>query len=338
MKGYFTRLVRQTGINFGTGPSAVGTTGRETPRPVHLEEIRPVEAQKHEPPEKQPGILGEDARDPGGWEENSEYINKEGVEREIPEKLGKDQGKDQGKQSDRIRERKSPNREESGWGKPGQAAARETGFEIIRSHGQPIALRQGRVNAGDGPVPLEPKRTIEGNGENGETTAAGQMFDKDPVAEPPLEKKRPVAGKQAWSSTFKEVREWVAGGETPGKKALLQGREVNGNTRDQNPRADQGPVPSREIPEASGQSPGDFRQGSRESGQSTGEFGQSTGSPRQMPESGVTDYHLSIGTISLIVEGPKEESTAQKPEGKAAKGRPGSEGNGSRLSRHYIRI
>jgi hypothetical protein len=62
----------------------------EIPRSIHLEEMRPVDTQTHEPPIKHSRITGEDAQGPGGREENSGYLNTEGVERAITEKGGKD--------------------------------------------------------------------------------------------------------------------------------------------------------------------------------------------------------------------------------------------------------
>ncbi len=325
MKGYFTRLIGQTGINVGTGPSAAGSTVGEIARPIHLEEIRPVDTQTHEIPIKQSGIIGEDLQAPGGWEENSEYINTEGVERKSPEKRGKDHRN----QRDRSRERDSHHREEPERETPGQDLPREIGLETTPSTQQTIA-------------PLERSRSL-----HGETTAANQTVDKGSVAEPPSETGEPIEGAQAWSSTLKEVRAWVAGTGGPETEARLNAREERprGFGGEKQGQVSQGPAASRQDPMESRQSTIEFQQTPGALPQSTTDVQQNPRVFRENPtekrhtaEPRVKDYQLSIGTISLIVEGPREEPRREKPKGEGAKAKPGREVRGSRLGRHYIRI
>lgn len=52
----------------------------------------------------------------------------------------------------------------------------------------------------------------------------------------------------------------------------------------------------------------------------------------------VHDFHLSIGTISLTVEGPQMEIQSYKPAQTERGAKPVRENSSSRLIRHYIRI
>jgi hypothetical protein len=315
MKGYFTRLIRQTGITFGTGadclvsgqmPRTTGSKTREDPAPIHVEERRLVGPQTGQASQKLPEGTGEDSQGsiPDIREGNIEHFKGEGFESEIPKKLQRD----------------ASHRKEAGQQKPKQEKPRGIGLETARPYQQTITPLKSSLNDRDNLTSSERSRSQNKIGskelsERHEATA-NQALDEDPVSKPAAKSGDAIGEKRAWSSTLKGVREWVAGMPVPGSKELVKSKEGKRENMDER-------APSF-LGEKQGQGPLSPFPGPRESQQ------------RAEPE--VRDYHLSIGTISLTVEGPQENTRRKKPPKIDIGGTPGREVDGSRLSRHYIRI
>ena|GEM_PF-1273973 len=317
MKGYFTSLIRQTGITFGTGadypvsgqaPRTTGSKTHEGPAPIHVEERKLVEPQTDQAPQKLPDGTGENSQGsiPDIREGNSEHFKGESFESDILKKL----------QSD------TSHREEPGRQKPGQEKSPGIGLETTKPYQQTIELLKSSLNNRDNLTSSEKSRSQNKIGsersfeKNKGAATANQALDEDPVSKPAAKSGDAIGRKQAWSSTLKEVREWVAGTPVPGSKELLKSKEGKGKNMDERPPAFLG--------EKQGQGPAPPFPGPGESQQ------------RAEPE--VRDYHLSIGTISLTVEGPQEDTRRKKPPETERGSAPGREADGSRLSRHYIRI
>jgi len=317
MKGYFTRLIRQTGIIFGTGADYAvsgqiqrtsGSKTREDPSPIHVEERKLVGPQPGQAPHKLPEETGEDSQGsmPDIREGNIEHLNGESLEGEIPEKLQRD----------------TSHGEEPGRQKPGQEKPPGIRLETTKPYQQTIEPLKSSLNNRDNLASSEKSGSQNKIGseksfeKNKGAATANQALDEDPVSKPAAKSGDAIGKKQAWSSTLKEVREWVAGTPVPGSKELLKSKEGKGENMDERPPAFLG--------EKQGQDPVPSFPGPREL--------------QQRAEPGVRDYHLSIGTISLTVEGPQEDTRRKKPPKIERGGTPGREADGSRLSRHYIRI
>jgi hypothetical protein len=309
MKGYFTRLIRQTGITFGTSADCLvsgqirrtsESKTREDPAPIHVEERKLVGPQTGQAPHKLPEETGEDSQGsmPDIREGNIEHFKGESLESEIPEKLQRD-----------TSHREEPERQ-----KPRQEEPQGPGLETIRPYQQTIEPLKSSLNDKGNLTSSGRSRSQNEIGskelsEKNEATA-NQSLDENPVSKPAAKSGDAIGRKQAWSSTLKEVREWIAGTPVPGSK------EVKGESMDEGAPSFLGEKP--------GQGPVPPFPGPRELQQ------------RAEPE--VRDYHLSIGTISLTVEGPQEDTRRKKPPKTGRWGTPGREADGSRLSRHYIRI
>lgn len=292
MKGYFTRLIRQTGIRFGPGadypvsgqiPRTTGSKTREGPAPVYVEERKLVEPQTDQAPQKLPEGTGEDSQGsiPDIRKENIEHLRWEKVESEIPKELQRD----------------TSHREKPGRQKPSQEEPQGIGLETTKPCQQTIKPLKSSLNDRDNPASSEKSRSQNEIGSE-------RSFEKHEGA---AKSGDAIGKKHAWSSTLKEVREWVAGTPVPGSKELLKSKEGKGKNMDERPPAFVPPFP-----------------GPRES--------------QQRAEPGVQDYHLSIGTISLTVEGPQEDTRRKEPPETGRGSAPEREADGSRLSRHYIRI
>lgn len=301
MKGYFTSLIRQTGITFGTGadypvsgqvPWTTGSKTHEDPASIHVEERKLVEPQTDQAPQKLPDGTEEDSQGsiPDIREGNIEHFKGENFESDILKNL----------QSD------TSHGEEPGRQKPRQEKPPGIRFETTKPYQQTIEPLKSSLNNRDNLTSSEKSRSQNKIGSE-------RSFKKNKGA---AKSGDAIGRKQAWSSTLKEVREWVAGTPVPGSKELLKSKEGKGKNMDERPPAFLG--------EKQGQGPAPPFPGPRESQQ------------RAEPE--VRDYHLSIGTISLTVEGPPEDTRRKEPPETGRGGVPGREAEGSRLSRHYIRI
>ena len=308
MKGYFTRLIRQTGITFGTGadchvsgqmPRTPGSKTHEEPAPIHVEERKLVGSQTGQAPYKLPEETGEDSQGsiPDIREGNIEHFKGESLEGEIPEKLQRD----------------TSHRKEPGWQKPGQEGPTGPGLETTRSYQQIIEPLKSSLNDRD-------NLTSSGISRSQNEIGSEISFEKNKGAatanQATARSGDAIGRKQTWSPTLKEVREWVAGTPVPGSKELLKSKEGKGENMDESASALLG--------ERHGQGPVSPSPGPAES--------------RLRAEPGVLDYHLSIGTISLTVEGPQEDTRRKEPPETGREGVPEREADGSRLSRHYIRI
>ena len=317
MKSYFTSLIRQTGITFGTGadypvsgqvPRTTESKTHEDPVPIHVEERKLVEPQTDQAPQKLPDGTEEDSQGsiPDIREGNIEHFKGENFESDILKNL----------QSD------TSHGEEPGRQKPRQEKPPGIRFETTKPYQQTIEPLKSSLNNRDNPASSEKSGSQNKIGseksfeKNKGAATANQALDEDPVSKPAAKSGDAIGKKQAWSSTLKEVREWVAGTPVPGSKELLKSKEGKGENMDERPPAFLG--------EKQGQDPVPPFPGLRESQQ------------RAEPE--VRDYHLSIGTISLTLEGPQEDTRCKKTPETERGSAPRRKADGSRLSRHYIKI
>ena len=145
--------------------------------------------------------------------------------------------------------------------------------------------------------------------------SVGQEHKKTKIVKSAIQSNNKINQAQSWQRYLKEVREWVAG--TPVNEEKL---EIN---RDRVKTGDTGKTVHTSI-------------GERE--MFTASYPRLIES-QQREEPDIHDFHLSIGTISLTIEGPqKEVQSNQPPQVIRGERKSDRESVASRLSRHYIRI
>lgn len=165
------------------------------------------------------------------------------------------------------------------------------------------------VNKAKAPEEIHRKPVVEKDGSKHEKYKEVILPDNDTA---PDSKFNQI---QNWQSSIKEVRDWIAG--TPVNDTKAENRKTNKKSHDK----EKGVLDSFNK-----------REQALTSHQRQREF-------QQREEADIHDFHLSIGTISLTIEGTQKEAQSKQPL-QVIKSEKISDRKSetSSLSRHYIRI
>lgn len=295
MKGYFSSLIRQTGITFSAGdsprvnktkPLEAESKAIDEIMPIHVEETRLLDLHKEKTTKK----IDEDVGEVSGW--SVPTVENMGVKSPVENMPVSEISKEPSGQIHTIKEVRQQKHQ------PEKQSIRRAGTR--KQHHEPMEPIERKVSIVNNEVQVMPERSWPPHEISSkelfkdETVEGEDQKVKENLTLRPSEKPDDQIHKeQVLSSTLKEVREWVA--ETP-----VAADEF---------------VPPTPLPGMTGLHKSD-----------------------EQPE--VHDFQLSIGTISLTVEGPEEDIQRNEPppirkENSSGRGR---ETDGSRLSRHYIKI
>lgn len=315
MNGYFSKLVQQTGITFKS-PGGSGSVSKDqasfkkktkdliTPR--HFDEYGlslPEQDQAFETTND--SIVGDS--------ESSYHISEhEALHQPIEERYVTKIVQD--RQSQMSGSQKSGHRVE----KPERIKQNHTEMDLqlpSKEQRQKSLVTSDLIREGERMINVN-NETKEDHVESGEGlfTPVHQLKNES-VFKPVITSNEKISQAQTWQSYLREVREWVA--------ATPEDKQVGLNNSEQARVSDIKKSALTSIDEDRGLIKDYY--GQKES--------------QKDNELEVNDFHLSIGTINLTIEEPRNEVQSKKPPPiKISEEKRHLESESARLSRHYIRI
>ncbi|MCP4403239.1 MAG: hypothetical protein GY801_38765 [bacterium] len=339
MKGYFHRLMQQTGMTVRPvgdvkpgyyNPAPMSSEGRHEITPIHVEERTLNEAQVDQATEKTYQNVRGDAESPAPSVEDLSIqdLTREKAKSEIPgELLTKKKAASEIPKEALTKERVASEilkEAQNRLSEKGKLTQQQRELEKPKFAGVDRDIQTFSENSGS-QHEIRLKETSEEKQSNRSDTTgrdyaqyqntssdpANQVFKEDIAFKHTGAKSDERAGEgQIRQVTLKDVREWIAG--TPDKEearnheVALETINIERTTMDSSDRKE---LPAPQL---------------RESYQ------------KEEPE--IHDFHLSIGTISLTIEEPQKAIQTYEPPRRSREEKSGQESPSSRLSRHYIRV
>lgn len=311
IKGYFSRLIQQTGITFGPDgdfkPNPIEASpviSKESDRttPIHMEESKLIEPQTDQ---KMHGDAKEDSVSdiPVTEAGHIQHLTEEKVESGILEEP-----------KSSTLELEKPNQQML---KPKEQKSTVLDRDIhISAESVQVQNKTGEGKLLEGVETDEndtvTKEYIQNPDKSSESVNQG--FTNDPAFKPEENSDDGYSREQIWHSSLKEVRGWVA--EAPDVSI----KEIPSKDISKTVSAEKGAPVSLSKTE----SPVSFYKRPTES------------QPIEEPK--IHDFHLSVGTISLTIEEPQKEiKRSEQPLMKKERTHK-RDVDSTRLSRHYIRI
>ncbi|MGH7901622.1 MAG: hypothetical protein ACRENZ_07780 [Thermodesulfobacteriota bacterium] len=315
MNGYFSRLIQQTGVtiepsaesrSLGTEPtSSKQKTGDETLGP-------PIEEDVH--------IHSKQGQ---AFETNNDNIVEDSeISYHISQHEAIDQPKEELYETKILQDRQSqmPGSQRSGLRveKPEQIRQDHTEMDLqlpYEEQGHKRLINPGQIRDRKELIKHD-KETKGDHVESGEGLFAPvHQIKNEYTVKPVNTSDEKVSQAQTWQSYLREVRKWVA--------ATPEDKQVELNNRDQVRVSDIKKTALISIDENRGL---------------IKDYDDEKGSQKNN-ELEINDFHLSIGTINLTIEEPRNEVQSKKPPPiKIGEGKRQLESESTRLSRHYIRI
>ncbi len=327
MKGYFSRLIQQTGITFGPAGN-FSTDPLESPSvrskelngtsPVHVEDEKMVG-----PITESTGKVHENVRE--GFKYSVLHTENENIKLlHIGEKRPFEPQTEQsarevhGEVNEGVKHSVLHNESD-----------RTQNLTVKRYESKPseeaieLRLEGGKLEQSyEGNELFMPKKLPTSHeinhGKSRKNEGIVESMNKESRNEPPskhnAESDNQPAREQTWRTTFEEIREWVA--ETPVEG--IEGIHNRNTVKIIDVEREAPPLPDQGLTSAASQ-PRPIE-------------------PRQRKEPEVQDFHLSIGTINLTIEEPQKEIQRSEPLQTRRSRESIKENNSSSLDRHYIRI
>lgn len=305
MMGYFSRLMEQTGMTAGSAIDSVPKTlGQPRTReagviaPIDLDHIEPVEPQEN---------AAATPEDPDSASELSILSVEDPVEQNLGSEVP--QVTDHPPMRKKLHEQSEPPEErefivrdsDTTFPQRGTAARESLEVEVMADAGRDlpsVTVRQGAPGVDE---------IIESvASQEDERPASGDRAPKQALTGQPDRKPRNPT--ETWQGAVKEIREWVA--ETP----AVSDAEVENGVRSQ-PGLTGPELPLVERERFAASYP-------------------NRATPTPGPET--RDLHLAIGTISVTVEEPRTEIKVRSSGDQAQQTTNATNGQRSRLGRHYI--
>lgn len=315
MSGYFSQLLRQTGVRYDTPspPDATGAESISAPSTMaapldsdlevcRLEPVSPKE-ETHLPGEAQVG-----EQPPLGWERLP--ADPQPPDRVVMVDRATEQGKadheDKPGYEGQVQATAFPASTGRSYEGPGPAAPTRPGSPSSTSSPDGLALVQAREVPAGPEQPVVPPLTLESDLGPGARRGA-PPWERDELNE------KPASGpRHQWHKAMEETRKWVAESSGVGEGAegtgLGTGLEASRGSRTPDFRGG-APVPAPRHLERD-----------------------------QRLEPQTREFHLSIGTISLTIEKPPDIRPEFQPRPTRGDRPTGADAPKSRLTRHYLRI